>query len=411
VSQAAAVLASIALVWLALAAPGARAESPSFATIQHGRYLVEAGDCAGCHTADPAQPFAGGFPVETPFGTIYSSNLTPDRETGIGAWSDEDFWRAMHLGVRADGARLYPAFPYPNFTKLSRDDVDAIRTYLSTLTPIRNTPPANDITWPLSHRVFVRGWNMLFFHPGEFQRNSQKSDAWNRGAYLVEGPGHCSACHTAKNVFGGDKTSRYLEGGVLQNWFAPNIADAARTGLQSWSNDDIVEYLKTGRNRMSGATGIMSEVITNSTSRLSDNDLRAIATYLKDTPGGDEPKPATPHQSAMDAGKRIYDDSCSGCHSASGEGVARMFPPLKGNANVQSTNPTSVIRVILEGARTVVTDRQPTPSSMPSYDWKLTDDEIAAVATYVRNAWGNAAPEVSAGDVKSLRKTLKTTAR
>lgn len=404
------VSALAAVLWLAFGADPATAAQTSFATVQHGKYLVDAGDCMACHTTNSEQPFAGGFPVETPFGTIYSSNLTPDRETGIGGWSADDFWRAMHLGVRPDGARLYPAFPYPNFTKITRDDADAIWTYLSTLKPIRSKPPANELTWPLNHRVLLRGWNLLFFTPGVFQPDPGKNDAWNRGAYLVEGAGHCGACHTAKNLFGADKGSAHLQGGALQNWFAPNIANAERAGLRSWSEDEIVEYLKTGRNRMTGATGIMAEVITNSTSRMSEADLRAIATYLKDVAGGDEPKPALPHQSAMDAGKRIYDDSCAACHSGSGDGVAHMFPPLKGNSNVQSRDPTTVIRVILDGARTVATDARPTPSSMPAYNWKLSDEEIAAVATYVRNAWGNAASEVKAGDVSSLRKELRTVA-
>jgi mono/diheme cytochrome c family protein len=395
-------------LWLALGIRPAIAEMKSFATVQHGKYLVEAGDCASCHTTDADKPFAGGFAVETPFGTIYSSNLTPDRDTGIGAWSKEDFWRAMHFGVRPDGGRLYPAFPYPNFTKMTRDDVDAIWTYLSTLKAVRNKAPENDITWPLNYRVLLRGWNLLFFSPGEFRSDSGKSAAWNRGAYLVEGAGHCGACHTAKNLFGADKSSAYLQGGALQNWFAPNIANAKRAGIGSWSEDDIVEYLKTGRNSVTGATGIMAEVITNSTSRMDDADLRAIATYLKDVAGGDEPKPAAPHQSVMDSGKRIYDDSCAACHRDSGEGVAHMFPALKGNSNVQSRDPTTVVRVILDGARMVATDARPTPSSMPAYDWKLSDEEIAAVATYVRNAWGNAASEVKADDVKSLRKELRT---
>jgi mono/diheme cytochrome c family protein len=396
------------LLWLALSATAAGAVQAPFSTIQRGKYLVDAGDCMACHTSEADKPFAGGYPVETPFGTIYSANITPDRQSGIGAWSEEDFWRAMHFGVRPNGDRLYPAFPYPSFTKLTRDDVDAMHAYLATLKPERNTPPANDLTWPLNHRVFMRGWNMLFFTPGEFRRNPAKSDEWNRGAYLVEGPGHCGACHTAKNAFGGDKESRFLQGGGIQSWFAPQIANGARNGLQAWSEDDIVEYLKTGRNRMTGATGLMAEVITYSTSQLSDDDLRAIAAYLKDVAGGDEPKHEIPHQSVMAAGKAVFDDSCAACHRTSGEGVERMFPPLKGNANVQSREPTTVIRVILDGARTVATDKQPTPSSMPSYDWKLTDSEIAAVATYVRNAWGNSASPVDADDVKALRKDLRS---
>lgn len=390
-------------------AASAVAGEQSFEQVQRGKALVDAGDCVACHTQDQKKPFAGGLPIETPFGTLYSPNITPDRETGIGAWSDADFYRAMHEGVGPDGARLYPAFPYPYFTKMEHDDVLAIRAYLNTLEPVPNTPPANDLQWPLNHRVVMRGWDMLFFNSGTFTANKEKSDEWNRGAYLVEGPGHCGACHTPKNFLGADKTSQALQGGKIQNWFAPNITNDQRDGIGSWSADEIVEYLKTGRNVRSGAAALMSEVVRDSTSKMNDSDLRSVAVYLKDVSGKSEATPSKPDQSVLDAGKESYIDSCSGCHRSNGDGVSHMFPPLAKNANVQSSDPTTVIRVILQGARTAVTDRRPTASSMPSYDWKLSDSEVAAVATYVRNAWGNAAPSVTADQVKSLRQTLKAT--
>jgi len=385
----------------------ARAGEQSFEQVERGKALVDAGDCVACHTQDQNKPFAGGRPIKTPFGTLYSPNITPDRETGIGAWSDEDFYRAMHEGVGPDGARLYPAFPYPYFTKMKHDDVLAIRSYLNTLQPISNPRPKNELQWPLNHRIFMRGWDELFFKPGTFTSRTDKSDEWNRGAYLVEGPGHCGACHTPKNFLGADKAAQALDGGSLQNWFAPNITNDQHLGIGSWTADEIVEYLKTGRNVHSGAAALMSEVVRDSTSKMSDSDLHAMAVYLKDMNGKTSTSPSEADQSANDVGRTIYADSCSACHRSNGSGEPHMFPPLAKNANVQSSDPTTVIRVILQGARTAVTDSRPTASSMPSYDWKLTDNEVAAVATYVRNSWSNSAPSVTADEVKSLRQHLK----
>ena len=382
----------------------------SYSEIARGRYLTDAGDCVACHTAEKGQPFAGGRALETPFGVIYSPNITPDRETGIGAWSDEAFYRAMHLGIDAGGNRLYPAFPYPYFTKLARDDVLAIRAYINTLPAVKSTPPSNQLPWPLNYRVLLRGWNWMFFDAGEYKPDPNKTAEWNRGAYLVGGAAHCGACHTPKNLAGGDKKDARLAGGLLQNWFAPELTDDARKGLGQWSIEDIVEYLKTGRNRLSGATGPMAEVIANSTSKLRYDDLRAIATYLKESPATDSRSPEQPEGSTMTSGEAIFLDSCAACHQANGLGVSHLFPPLAGNANVQSTDPTTVIRVILRGARTVPTRTRPTPSSMPAYNWKLTDAEIAAVANYVRNQWGNRASSVAADRVRSLRDDLQPTA-
>ncbi len=383
------------------------AQEQTFSQVQRGKALVDAGDCLPCHTKDEGKPFAGGRAIETPFGTIYSPNITPDLGTGIGAWSDEAFYQALHNGIGPDGTRLYPAFPYPYFTKMPRDDVMALRAYLNTLQPIASTRPDNKLTWPLNHRVFMSGWNQLFFTPGTFTPDPARSAEWNRGAYLVEGPGHCGACHTPKNALGGDKSGEQLRGGQLQGWFVPNISNDSHNGLGSWSADEIAEYLKTGRNAKSGASALMSEVVTHSTAKMSDDDLHAIATYLKRMPGAAERQPVVaPDGSVMDAGKAIYLDSCSACHRSDGSGVAHMFPPLARNANAQSDDPTTVLRMILQGARTAVTDQRPTPSSMPAYGWKLDDAQVAAVATYVRNAWGNKASAVSAEEVRSLKTRL-----
>jgi mono/diheme cytochrome c family protein len=381
------------------------ADAP-FTMLQKGKYLVDAGDCVACHTTIESKPFAGGRAIPTPFGTIYSANITPDKDTGIGSWSADDFYRAMHQGLDPRGQRLYPAFPYPYFTKMPREDVDAIRAYLMNLAPIANAPPRNTLTFPLNFRELMAGWDWMFFHPGELPVDAGKSTEWNRGAYLVEGPGHCGACHTAKNVAGADKTTQPLQGAPIQGWTAPRLVGDERTGLGRWSKDDIAEYLKTGRNRFSGATGLMAEVIVNSTSRLTDADLHAIATYLKDMPAKSEERSSAPDEAVMAAGKAIYDDTCAACHQSSGEGVPHMFPPLKGDAVAQQADPSTVVRVILEGAMTVTTRERPTPSAMPAFNWKLGDDEIAAVASYVRNAWGNNAPAVSVDTVTAMRKSI-----
>ena len=387
-------------------------EQLPYSQAELGRYLVEAGDCRDCHTNTGGQPFAGGRPIQTPFGTIYSSNITPDQETGIGGWSDDQFYRAMHQGVAADGDYLYPAFPYPWYTKVTHEDVLAIRAYLRTLDPVKAQRRPNDLVWPLDYRSVMRGWNELFLKEGEFSPDSTKSAEWNRGAYLVEGLGHCGACHTPTNAFGAAKTSERLEGGTLQNWYAPDLAGDLKSGLGSWTEQDIVEFLKTGRNTKTAAYGPMSEVIKYSTSKLNDNDLKAIATYLKHIPAS---RPinalAKPDPALAQAGKAIYNDNCSACHKSNGEGVPATFPPLKGDTAVQSRDPTTVIRIILEGARAVATDARPTPLAMPPFKWKLSNQQVAAVASYARSAWGNAASAVSADEVQAIRRVLGTAKR
>jgi mono/diheme cytochrome c family protein len=378
---------------------------PSAETIARGKALAIAADCASCHTADPAKPFAGGKRIDTPFGAIYSPNLTPDRDTGLGGWSDDDFYRALHDGVAPDGSRYYPAFPYPNFTRITREDVLAIRAWLATLGPIRNTPPPLQLRWPLNHRVVMRGWNLLFFRPGTFENNPRKSAEWNRGAYLVEGPAHCGACHTPRNLFGADRRSRILGGGPIDRWFAPRLDGAARSGLKSWSGEDIAEYLASGRNGKSHADGPMAEVVVNSTSRMSDADIHAIAIYLKDLPAGAPERAVTPPPPAdMAAGQEVYAHACIACHEADGSGAPRIYPPLPGNALLQSPDPSSTLRIILDGAQTVTTPRAPNAGSMPDYGKQLSDQEIADVANYIRNSWGNAAALVTPAQVAKARR-------
>lgn len=384
----------------------AAAQDTVFTQVERGRYALITGNCQGCHTAAGEEPFAGGRGLETPFGTIYTPNITFDPETGLGRWTRDDFWRAMHEGIAPDGSRLYPAFPYPHFSRMPRDEIDALYDYLSTLPRVKKMKPENELPWPLSWRFSLAGWRLLFFEPKPFRPDPDKSDEWNRGAYLVEGPAHCAGCHTEKNMAGADKESRHLMGGQLENWAAPDIRGGANGGLAHWSEDDIVEFLKTGRNVHTAAFSIMSEVIDYSTQHMRDDDLRAIAVYLKDLEGEERTPPRQPDESVMEAGAAIYFDNCSACHVSDGSGVPRFFAPLAGSGKVNNEDATTVIRVILQGARAVPTRVHPTPFTMPAFHWKLTDEQVAAVATYVRSSWGNIGGSVSAADVADLRERL-----
>ena len=272
---------------------GTRLDPQNFAQIARGRYLVAASDCADCHD-DPVTkaPFAGGRPIETPFGKVLAANITPDRDTAIGAWSDSAFVAALREGKSPHGSPLYPAMPYPYYTKLSESDALAIRAYLNTVPPVRNRVVADQLPFPLNIRQAMLLWNAVYFHPGEFKPDPSQSAEWNRGAYLVEGPGHCGACHTPKNVLGGDDNGRALRGYQLQGWFAPNITGDPVDGVGRWSADDIASYLKTGHTVTTAATGIMAEVVAFTGSKLTDSDLRAIAIYLKSLPGQSQPGPA-----------------------------------------------------------------------------------------------------------------------
>jgi mono/diheme cytochrome c family protein len=377
---------------------------PSVETVARGRALTDAADCGSCHTADPAKPFAGGKRIDTPFGGIYSANLTPDRGTGLGAWSDDDFVRALRYGIAPDGSRYYPAFPYPHFTKMIKPDALAIRAYLETLPPVKNTPPPPQLSWPLNYRVLMRAWNVAFFRPGIFEPDQNKSTEWNRGGYLVEAAAHCGACHTPKNFFGAEKRGQKYGGGLVGGWFAPRLDGASRSGLKSWSAEDIVEYLQSGRNARSHADGPMAEVVVNSTSRMSDGDIHAIAVYLKDLPPGvPEPVVASPPAAQMADGEKLYRAVCIACHEADGSGAPRIYPPLPGNANLQSADAASALRIILDGAESITTPRAPNKGSMPAYAKQWSDQQIADVTNYIRNSWGNAAPAVTPAQVAKAR--------
>ena len=378
--------------------PVAMTPEAKAAQIEHGRYLAVAGDCVACHTRPGGEPFAGGLAFLTPFGKIYSPNITPDKKTGIGDWSATDIYRALHLGKDPHKANLYPAFSYPYYTKVSRQDAADMAAYLQALTPVSYTPPKNEMKFPFNIRFLVKGWNLLHFRPGHFKPDPSKSAEWNRGAYLVEGLGHCGACHTPKNSLLGDKGKQALQGGLIEDWFASDITNNAQTGLGKWSEEEIAQFLKTGSNVHAIAYGTMVEVITNSTSQMTDADLKAIAVYLKSVPGAPkQPAPPKPAAAMMASGEAIYAKECGDCHIEDGSGVPELYTPLAGNHNLNVTDPTSTIRIILNGQENAFSGE-----GMPGYA-KLSDKEIAAVATYIRNSFGNAAPEVTEAEVKRLR--------
>ena len=393
---------AIALTALFASSSGRSGADPQdFSATERGRYLAQAADCGSCHTvAGSGRPFAGGRAIETPFGVLAAPNITPDRETGIGNWTDEQFDAAVRNGRSRNGARLYPAMPFPYYSRMSREDVKDIRAYLNTVEPVRNAVQVNRLPFPFNVRTLMKAWDALYFTPGEFRPDPSKSGEWNRGAYLVLGPGHCAACHTPKTFLGGDKPSEALQGYTLQGWAAPNIT-SGQGPLQNWSVDDLATYLKTGHNRFAAAAGLMGEVVDLSTSKMSDGDVRAMATYLKEIAGPSLPSSSSDKE-VLSAGAAIYQDLCSACHRQDGKGVPSMFPDLNEAATVKAIDPTTVLRVILQGAQTVSTDREPTGPAMPAFAWQLNDAQVAAVATYVRDHFGKASA-VGESDARKAR--------
>lgn len=380
---------------------------PGHATLERGRYLVKTGDCEACHSAPNGKPFAGGRVVPTPFGDIFSTNITPDGGTGIGKWTLQDFYRAMHSGIDRQGNHLYPAFPYPSYTKVTADDVKAIKAYLDTIPPVRQLNRHSDLSWPLTMRSGLAVWNKLYFDEGTFAGDPHKSAQWNRGAYLVLGLEHCGACHTARNFAGATKKGVALQGGFGENAFAPNLAGGLRDGLGKWTVGEIVEYLKTGSNDKSSAAGPMAEVVNDSTQYLTDTDLTAIATYLKDLPRVEPDAGAVAGSDLMKRGGDVYADNCTGCHMEGGQGQPGVFPNLNASAAIQAQHPDTLVRIVLDGAAIPATPSKPTGFQMPAFKEKLNDAQIAAVLSYIRNIWGNRASAVSERDVARVRKQMR----
>ncbi|MDB5752961.1 MAG: alcohol dehydrogenase [Ramlibacter sp.] len=376
-------------------------------TIERGAYLARAGNCVTCHTARGGAPFAGGKGIATPFGTIFAGNLTPDAGTGIGAWSSAEFWRALHHGRSRDGRLLYPAFPYPEYTRVTREDSDALYAFLRSQPAVAQANRPHDLRFPYDTQVALAVWRALFFSPGEFQPEPDKSAEWNRGAYLVRGVAHCQACHSPRNAFGATDDKLELSGGLIpmQNWYAPSLAAPSEAGVQDWSAQDVVQLLKTGDSRHGAALGPMADVVAGSTQHLAEADLHAMATFLRDLPRHDPPAPApapAPTET-LELGARLYGNQCAQCHGEQGQGSGDIYPPLAGNRSVTMGSHANLVRVILGGGFAPTTPGNPRPFGMPPFGQSLNDAEIAAVASYVRSAWGNDAPAVQALDVQRAR--------
>ena len=380
----------------------ATAASAQQSQMQSGEYLAQAGDCISCHTANGGVPYAGGYRLDTPFGYLLAPNITPDDATGIGRWSSADFYRAMHDGVNKRGQDMYPAMPYDFYTRLTRADSDAIFYYLRTLKPVSNAVDINHLRFPFNQRWSMAVWRELYFDEGTFKPDPSKSASWNRGAYLVEGLGHCSSCHSPRNALGGIEQSKAYTGASIDDWFAPNLTSNLHTGLGAWTAAEIATYLKTGA--VAGRTtafGPMAEVVTNSLSHLSDADLAAMAEYLKAIPTNSSLRTRKPAPDPTRLrGATLYMDHCGGCHQAKGRGIPGVFPPLAGNGAVIAPDPSNIIKVVLKGL-----PQRGAYIPMPALGDQLDDQQIADIANYVRTSWGNvAAPNSTAAMVAGLRK-------
>lgn len=389
--------------------------------VEHGKYVAVLGDCAACHTAAGGQPFAGGVPFSTPVGTVYSSNITPDRDSGIGNYSFADFVRVMRLGVTPDGTRLYPAMPYTAYAKVPDEDLQDLFAYLqSGLAPVEQARRPSTIPWPLSMRWPLALWNLAFHHNSRFVADGSKDEQWNRGAYLVQGLTHCGTCHTPRGIAFEEvdvtgKSDLYLSGTDFDGTSPINLRGNIGDGLGRWSASDIAELLKSGRNPHSAVTGPMADVVRDSTQYMTEQDVAAIATYLKSlSPAPEDRRPAFAANDATirtimagderSTGGRIYMDSCAACHRLSGSGESFAFPTLAGNSSVLNSDPSSLIAVILNGARLPSTAAAPTGLAMPPFGWRYGDADIAKLATFVRANWGNSAPPVTAAQVANVRK-------
>ncbi len=370
--------------------------------IARGKYLADAGDCMACHTDPGKAQLAGGRYLPTPFGSLSSPNITPDKETGIGDWTDDEFYRLFHDGIGRHGEYIYPAMPYPWFTRVTRDDVMAIKAYLFSLAPVHAPRQPNKLSFPFNIRTGLLAWNEAFFHAGTFEPDPAKSAEVNRGAYLVQGLGHCGACHNASALLGTSSLAKTLQGGAIQGWYAPNITSDMHEGVGKYSDDQLVTYLKTGQAQGMGvAAGPMAETVSDSLSKLTDADLRAMVSYLKSTPA--EARYASTQRSDFTGkdpvGRSTYLSYCASCHQPDGKGVPGAVAALVDNGAVLAGGPQDVIRTILGGFAAKGTD-----SPMPAIGVGMTDDQIADVTNYVRQAWGNKAPPTAGpGMVGKLR--------
>lgn len=384
------------------------------AAVARGAYLARAGNCMACHTARGGAAYAGGRAIHTPFGAVFAGNLTPDVTTGLGAWSADAFWRAMHHGQSRDGRLLYPAFPYASFTRITREDSDALHAFLRSLPPVTQPNRPHALRFPYSTQAALAIWRELYFEPATFEPDPAQPAEWNRGAYLVRGLGHCAACHSPRDALGGVDAAREFSGGDLpgRGWTAPSLRARHEAGVAHWSEQQVVDLLKTGVSRHAPdaavVTGPMAEVVFRSTQYLSDADLSAMAAYLRSLALAEQAgnaaaaaPPAPPAQLAL--GERVYQQQCVDCHGERGEGAVRAYPPLAGNRAVTLARADNAVQAILNGGFAPATAGHPQPFGMPPFRTLLSDEDIAAVASFIRQSWGNQASAVSALDVQRVR--------
>lgn len=410
---------------------GAGAVPANAATlVAAGRYVATASDCIACHTAPGGKPFAGGLAMATPIGTLYSSNITPDKATGIGSYSLNDFDRALRHGITPSGGSLYPAMPFPSYARMSDQDVRALYAYfMQEVAPVAASNRASDIAWPLSIRWPLGIWRKTFGpaeSSGEPVPRPYADQAIARGAYLVQSLGHCGSCHTPRAAtlqeVGLDEShAGYLAGGpIIDGWLAGSLRGNPADGLGNWSVQDIVDTLRTGRNGHSGVIGSpMSDVVKHSTQFMTEADLQAIALYLKTlpaSPGANASQIAFQASettaNALHAGQeggrggQLYLDNCAACHRTDGKSNGKVFPALPGNQTVLAGDPTSLIRLVLAGSALPSTEKAPSNLGMPGFAWRLSDEETAQVVTFIRQSWGNQAPAATASEVAKVRKLV-----
>lgn len=393
---------------------GVPASLANASLVERGAYLTRAADCMACHTAAGGKAFAGGLGINLPFGTLYSTNITPDKETGIGNYSDQDFLNAIHRGTRRDGARLYPAMPFTSYTYITDADALAIKAYLFSLAPVRLVAPANTLTFPFNQRWAMNFWSALFNLDTRFEPDASKSVEWNRGAYLAEALAHCGECHTPRNLaFAIDNRDKFA-GAVTAGWRAFNITADKTTGVGAWSDEDLAAYLATGHATGHGtASGPMGEAVDNSLSHLTAEDIRAVVAYLRTVPAIASPDlpatlapPASPSPkddggTADARGKMVFEGACVSCHGWTGESAVSPFATLTGAWAVNDPGATNVAQIVISGTR------RHTPAnviSMPAFGNAYSDIEIAAVANYVTSRFGNKGSRLTAQDVAELRK-------
>jgi mono/diheme cytochrome c family protein len=377
--------------------------------VARGAYLAKAGDCMACHTVRGGLAYAGGLEMQTPFGAVLTPNITPDRQHGIGNWTADDFWRALHNGKSRNGRLLYPAFPYTDYTRVTRADADALYAYLRTVPPQAQPNSPHRLRFPYNQQLALAAWRALYFQPGVYREDSKQSIEWNRGAYLVQGLGHCSACHSGRNALGAANDG--LGGGIIpiQGWYAPALTSDAEAGLGDWDTQHVVALLKTGVSPRATVFGPMATVVRQSLQHLDEPDIRAMAVYLKTLPQPARkdkaplPPPTESQQAMLDAGASLYDTHCVKCHMANGQGKPPGYPPLAGNRALTTDNAANAIRIVLNGGFAPGTAGNPRPYGMPPFGHVLDDTQAAAVVSYLRNSWGNRAPLVSPLDVNKYR--------